>query len=59
MSVAYLYQVLAFSFGDEWLKFWCRKCIDKTRLGHDQQQYLCTREYGQFVGLYVVSRFSM
>lgn len=34
---AYLYQILAFSFGDEGLKFRCRERIDEASLGHDQQ----------------------
>lgn len=48
---ASLDEVLAFSFGDEWLKFGCCECVDKTSFRDDQKEDLSTGEHGEFVGL--------
>ncbi len=44
--MAYLDEILAFGFGHERLKLWCREGINKAGLGDDQEEYLCAGEDG-------------
>jgi len=48
---SYLYEILSFCFGDQWLEFGCCEGINQTGLGDDKQQNLSASQYGKFVGL--------
>lgn len=50
-GTTYLDQVLALSLSDERLKLGRGEGVDKTGLGHDEQQNLGSRENRKLVGL--------
>lgn len=51
---AYLNQILALSLGDKRLQLWCRKGVDKTRLGNNEKEHLGASEDRKLIGLMCV-----
>lgn len=54
-----LNKFFTFSFGDKWLKFWSRKCVDETRFRDNEEKDLSSSQDRQLICLSAINELGL